>query len=62
METLFTYLWQSAVVLTVLYVPFQLLLRKEQYYALNRAILLAIMLLSLLLPLSHHTLPVFIEG
>lgn len=62
MEPLSAYLWQSAVVLTLLFVPFQLLLRKEHYYALNRAILLSVMLLSLLLPLSHHTMPEGVEN
>ena len=62
MESLLTYLWQSAVVLTMLFIPFQLLLRKEQYFALNRAILLGILLLSLALPLSHHTMPMFVDN
>lgn len=57
MEMILSYLWQSAVVLTLLFVPFLLLLRKERYFALNRVILLAILALSLLLPLCHHSLP-----
>lgn len=57
MEALFTYIWQSALVLTVLFVPFQLLLRKERFFALNRAILLSILVVSLILPLSCHSLP-----
>ena len=57
MESLFTYIWQSALVLTVLFVPFQLLLRKERFFALNRAILLSILVVSLILPLSCHSLP-----
>lgn len=57
-----TYLWQSALVLTVLYIPFQLLLRKEHFFALNRAILLGILLLSLALPLSRHTMPQFVDN
>lgn len=59
---MFTYLWQSALVLTVLYIPFQLLLRKEHFFALNRAILLGILLLSLALPLSRHTMPLFVDN
>lgn len=62
MPSLFSYLWQSALVLTVLYIPFQLLLRKEQFFALNRAILLGILLLSLTLPLSRHTMPQFVDN
>lgn len=61
MEALLTYLWQSALVLTVLFVPFQLLLRKERFFALNRAILLSILVLSLILPLSLHSMPSFFE-
>ncbi len=59
---MFTYLWQSALVLTVLYIPFQLLLRKEHFFALNRAILLGILFLSLALPLSRHTMPRFVDN
>lgn len=62
MEQLFSYLLQSALVLTVLFIPFQLLLRKEHFYALNRAILLGIMVMSLTLPLSRHTLPHCLEA
>ncbi len=62
MTSMFTYLWQSALVLTVLYIPFQLLLRKEHFFALNRAILLGILLLSLTLPLSRHTMPMFVDN
>lgn len=62
MASMFTYLWQSALVLTVLYIPFQLLLRKEQFFALNRAILLGILLLSLALPLSRHTMPMLLNN
>ncbi|MDO4496510.1 MAG: TonB family protein [Bacteroidales bacterium] len=57
MEQFFIYLLQSALVLSVLYIPFQLLLRKEHFFALNRAILLSIMALSLIMPFMHHTLP-----
>lgn len=56
METMLSYLWQSAMVLTLLFVPFQLLLRKEHYFALNRIILLSILILSMVLPLCHHSL------
>lgn len=62
MELLITYLWQSAVVLTLLFIPFQLLLRKEHFFALNRAILLCILMLCLVLPISSHTLPSVVEN
>ena len=62
MESLLTFLWQSSLVLAVLFVPFILLLRKEHYYAINRAILLAILVLSLSLPFSRHSLPSFIKN
>lgn len=54
------YLWQSALVLSVLFVPFQLLLRKERFFALNRFILLSILVLCLTLPLTPHALPSFL--
>lgn len=62
MESLLAFLWQSALVLAGLFVPFILLLRKEHYYAINRAILLAILVLSLSLPFSRHSLPSFINN
>lgn len=62
MGSLLTYFWQSALVIVVLFVPFILFLRKEHYYAINRAILLAILLLSLSLPFSRHSLPSFINN
>lgn len=51
------YLLHSALVLTILYIPFQLLLRKEHFFTFNRIILLAIIAVSLILPLTHHSIP-----
>lgn len=47
---LFAYAVKSAIVLTVLYAPYTLLLRKERFFRQNRFTLLAIMVLSLVLP------------
>ena len=51
METLFVYALKSALYLSVLYVPYQLVLRRESYYRLNRYVLLGILAMSLVLPL-----------
>ena len=47
---LFAYAVKSAIVLTLLYAPYTLLLRKERFFRQNRFTLLAIMVLSLVLP------------
>ena len=47
---LFTYAFKSAIVLTLLYAPYTLLLRKERIFRQNRFTLLAILVLSLVLP------------
>lgn len=49
-EQLFLYSLRSAFVLALLYIPYMLLLRKESFFRLNRAVLLLILLLSLVLP------------
>ena len=46
-----TYIIKSAIVLSALYLPYMLLLRKESFFRFNRAMLLCIMMLSLTLPL-----------
>ncbi|MBQ2674568.1 MAG: energy transducer TonB [Prevotella sp.] len=58
MNTLFHYALQSAICLTVLYVPWMLMLRKETFFRLNRIALLCMMLLSMALPLIDITIPV----
>ena len=56
-EALFLYSVKSAFVLTLLYLPYMLILRKESFFRLNRTVLLLILLLSLVLPLMNiHSL------
>ena len=50
MDDVATYLLSSTLVLTLLYVPYTLLLRKERFFRQNRFTLLAILVLSLVLP------------
>lgn len=50
---LLLYSIKSALVLTMLYVPYVLLLRRESFFRFNRMVLLGILLLSLLLPLCN---------
>lgn len=47
---LLAYSLRSALVLTLLYVPYMLILRHESFFRLNRLVLLLILLLSLVLP------------
>ena len=47
---LFAYAVKSAIVLTLLHAPYTLLLRKEHFFRQNRFTLLAILVLSLVLP------------
>lgn len=47
------YSLKSAMVLTLLYLPYMLMLRRESFFRFNRLMLLAIMVLSLLLPLCN---------
>ena len=44
------YIIKSAVLLSALYIPYMLMLRKETFFRFNRMVLLSIMLLSLVLP------------
>ena len=50
-EAMFLYSIRSAFVLALLYVPYMLILRKESFFRLNRAVLLLILVFSLVLPL-----------
>ena len=50
-EAVFLYSIRSAFVLTLLYVPYMLILRKESFFRLNRAVLLLILLFSVMLPM-----------
>jgi len=53
MADLLLYSMKSAFVLILLYVPYVLLLRRETFFAFNRAVLLGMLLLSLVLPLCN---------
>ena len=55
-----TYILKSAIVLSLLFVPYALMLRKDSFFRFNRMMLLLIMLLSLCLPLM--ILPIFDFG
>lgn len=48
-----TYAIKSIIYLSLMYIPYMLLLRKESFYRFNRVMLLVIMSLSLLLPLVN---------
>ena len=50
---MFLYSIKSALVLTVLYLPYMLMLRRESFFRFNRMMLLGILLLSLVLPLCN---------
>ena len=52
-ETLLLYSLKSALVLSLLFIPYMLMLRKESFFQLNRCVLLTIIFLSLTLPLMN---------
>ena len=51
MMALFVYSIKSALVLTLLYLPYTLMLRQESFFRMNRITLLTILMLSLVLPM-----------
>ena len=53
MSVVFLYSIKSAIVLTMLYLPYMLMLRRESFFRFNRMVLLSILLLSLVLPLCN---------
>ena len=53
MSELFLYSIKSALVLTVLYAPYALLMQKESFFCFNRMTLLVVLLLALMLPLCN---------
>ena len=57
MEALLIYTLRSALVLTLLYLPYTLMLRRERFFRLNRLTLLAILVLALVQPLVRITIP-----
>ena len=50
---MFLYSIKSAIVLSMLYLPYMLMLRRESFFHFNRMVLLSILLLSLVLPLCN---------
>ena len=50
MITILVYSLKSALVLALLYLPYTLMLRQESFFKMNRATLLAILVLALALP------------
>lgn len=57
MTTLLIYTLKSALVLTLLYLPYTLMLRRERFFRLNRLTLLTILVLALVQPLCKVTSP-----
>lgn len=53
MTTLFIYSIKAAFVLTLLFLPYSLMLRRESFFRMNRITLLTILMLSLVLPLCN---------
>ena len=53
------YAIKSAIFLSIMYIPYMLILRKESFFHFNRILLVCIMLLSLILPLcDFHALSI----
>lgn len=50
---MFVYAIKSAIYLSIMYIPYMLMLRKESFFTFNRILLLCIMVLSLVLPLCN---------
>ncbi|MBQ6208195.1 MAG: energy transducer TonB [Prevotella sp.] len=57
MNILLVYSLKSALMLTLLYLPYTLMLRHESFFRLNRLILVAVLLLALVQPLCKVTSP-----
>ena len=57
MTTLLVYTLKSALVLTLFYIPYTLMLCRERFFRLNRLTLLVVLVTSLVLPLCHVTMP-----
>jgi len=61
METLFTYIIKSCGLITMFYVAYYLLLRKETFFTTNRWFLLAGLITSAILPMIVYTTIVWVE-
>ena len=57
LSELLTYAFRSALCLSLLYVPYRLLMQHETFFRLNRMLLVGIILFSLIMPLVSFTLP-----
>ncbi|WP_434501624.1 M56 family metallopeptidase [Prevotella sp.] len=55
MNDIFIYSVKSSLVLTMLYLPYMLILRKESFFRMNRIILLSILFFSLVLPACNFS-------
>jgi len=55
MNDIFIYSVKSSLVLTMLYLPYMLMLRKESFFRMNRIILLSILFFSLILPVCNFS-------
>ena len=62
METLLTYLLKASALLSIFYLSYFILLKKETSFDLNRKFLLAGLLSSFLLPLIYFTRKIYIEA
>ena len=61
MQQLLIYIFKWALCLAVMYIPFALLMRKETFHAINRAILLVSIVIAAILPLFEIVIPIEIE-
>jgi len=53
LENIFIYSLKASIVLAILYLPYTLLMRRETFFSFNRAVLLTIVVISLVLPAIH---------
>ncbi|MBR5892278.1 MAG: M56 family metallopeptidase [Bacteroidaceae bacterium] len=61
MQQLLIYIFKWALCLAVMYIPFALLMRKETFHAINRAILLLSIVIAAILPFFEIVIPIEVE-
>lgn len=61
MENILFYLLKSALCFMVLFIPFQWILRKQEFVVLNRFLLLFTLVSSMVFPLVYHEMPDYIS-
>lgn len=61
MQQLLIYIFKWALCLAVMYIPFALLMRKETFHAINRAILLLSIVVAAILPFFEIVIPIEVE-